>query len=149
TVQPQKKLLRDLAFKPLARYAMCVAIAPKHPLAKLKSVTLAQLANEPLIGYNRADYPDYHEHLESIFAPTGRVPRVAEEHDGIASIITAVESGRGFAFVPEPTVCLVGPRVKILPLKPEDRRICVGAIWVETSTSHLVNGFVEVAEGKQ
>jgi LysR family transcriptional regulator, benzoate and cis,cis-muconate-responsive activator of ben and cat genes len=90
TVQPGAKLLRDLDFKLLARYTMCIAVAPGHPLAKLKSVTLAQLADQPLIGYNRADYPDYHAHLERIFASVGRAPRVAEEHDGIASVIAAV-----------------------------------------------------------
>lgn len=143
-IQPQKKL-RDLDFRSLARYSMFVAVAPKHPFANLKSVTLTQLANERLIGYNRADYPDYYEQLEKVFAPVGRVPRVAEEHDGITSILAAVESGRGYALVPEPTICLAGPRVKILPLKPDGEKICVGAIWKKDSTSLFIEKFVEAA----
>lgn len=152
TVQPQKKLLRDLAFKTLAQYASCVAVAPKHPLAKLKSVTLAQLADEPLIGYNRADYPDYHEYIARVFALAGghhagghRPPRVAEEHDGITSMLAAVESGRGYALVPEPTICMAGPRVKVLPLKPDGEKICVGAIWKRGEASPLVEKFVAAA----
>ncbi|HXE41531.1 MAG TPA: LysR substrate-binding domain-containing protein [Candidatus Baltobacteraceae bacterium] len=145
TVQPLKKSLRDLEFKTLAQYAACVAVAPKHPLAKLKSVTLAQLAGEPLIGYNRDDYPDYHEYIARVFAPVGQTPRVAEEHDGITSIITAVESGRGYALVPEPTICMAGPRVKILPLKPDGEKICVGAIWKKGEASPLVEKFVAAA----
>jgi len=146
TVQPLKKSLRDLVFKTLAQYATCVAVAPKHPLAKLKSVTLAQLAGEPLIGYNRDDYPDYYEYIARVFAVHGHnVPRVAEEHDGITSIITAVESGRGYALVPEPTICMAGPRVKILPLKPGGEKICVGAIWKKSEASPLVEKFVAAA----
>jgi LysR family transcriptional regulator, benzoate and cis,cis-muconate-responsive activator of ben and cat genes len=144
TVQPQKKLLRDLNFKLLARYAMSVAVAPKHAFAKLKSITLAQLANEPLIGYNRADYPDYHEHLERIFK-SGRMPRVAEEHDGIASIIAAVESGRGFALVPDLFECMVGPRLKIVPLNPKGELISVGAIWKRGEASSTIEKFVAAA----
>ncbi len=143
-VQPQKKLLREFTFKLLARHSMCIAVAPKHPLAKLKSVTLAQLANESLIGYSRADYPDYHEHLGRIFA-VGRMPRVAEEHDGIASIIAAVESGRGFALVPDSFECMVGPRLKIIPLNPKGEPICVGAIWKRGKASSIVEKFVAAA----
>ena len=147
TVQPQKKWLRDLVFKLLARYAMSVAVAPKHPLAKLKSVALAQLANEPLIGYSRADYPDYHAQLEKLFAPN-HAPRVAEGHDGVASLVAAVESGRGFALVPDSFDCMVGPRLKIIPLNPKRETIPVGAIWKRDSALPLVEKFVEAAAGE-
>jgi len=145
TTQPQAKLLRGLAFRLLASYAMCVAVAPNHPLAKSKSLTLAQLAGEPLIGYRRADYPDYHEHLGRIFAPAGGAPRVAEEHDGIASIIAAVEAGRGYALVPDSFECMVGPRLKIIPLNPRGELIPVGAIWKKGPASPAAEAFVEAA----
>jgi LysR family transcriptional regulator, benzoate and cis,cis-muconate-responsive activator of ben and cat genes len=142
TVQPRKKLLRGLRFKLIARYAMCIAVAPGHPLAKMKSVSLAHLAGEALFGYRRADYPDYHEQLEKIFAPAGHVPRVTGEHDGITSLLAAVETGRGYALVPEPAVCMAGPRVKIIRLMPDVERIPVGAIWREDSATENVKGFL-------
>lgn len=144
TVQPQKKLPPPLIFKPLARFSMCAAVAPKHPFASLKSVTLAQLINQPLIGYSRADYPDYHERLERTFAPIGRAPRLAEEHDGIASIIAAVESGRGVALAADSLDCLAGPRLKMIPLKPPAEPIIVGAIWNKGAVS-LVEDFIAAA----
>jgi len=145
TVQPRKKSLRGLIFKLLARYSMCIAVAPTHPFAKFKSVALAQLATEPLVGYRRADYPDYHEHLENLFAPTGRTPPVAEEHDGITSIIAAVETGRGYALVPEPVVCMAGPRVRVIPLKPAGDELPVGAIWRKDADAEIVRSFVAAA----
>jgi len=146
TVQPPAKQLRELVFKTLAQYSTCVALAPKHPLAKAKSVTLTQLAQEPLIGYSRSDYPDYHEYVTRVFGPVGRIPRVAEEHDGITSIITAVASGRGYALVPEPTICMAGPRVKILALKPDGEKICVGAIRRKGPVLPLVEKFIAAAK---
>ena len=71
TVRPSAKLLRGLNFEELARYAICVAMAPNHPLAKSKSISLEQISREPLIGYSRKDYPEYHAMLEKLFAPVG------------------------------------------------------------------------------
>jgi DNA-binding transcriptional LysR family regulator len=148
TAQPPKKLLRDVNFRLLARYSMCIAVAPIHPLAKLKSVTLAQLADEPIIGYSRAEYPDYCEHLERTFISVGRTPRVAEEHDGVASLVAAVESGRGFALVPDSFECMVGPRLKIISLNPKGETISVCAIWKRSETLPAIEQFVAAAEEK-
>ncbi len=89
-VKPGPKMSRGLEFKELARYPMCIAVAPKHPFAKLKIISFEQVVGEPLIAYSRADYPEYHVMLDKLFAPTGRKPRLAEEHDGVTSIVAAV-----------------------------------------------------------
>ena len=73
-VRPPRKMSAGIVFEELARYPLGVAVAPKHPLAKSKSVALAQIAREPLIAYSRKDYPEYHAMLEKLFAPVGRVP---------------------------------------------------------------------------
>lgn len=133
-VQPPPKMLRGLQFRELARYPTCAAFAPKHPLAKSKTVSLEQLAGEPLIAYSRKEYPEYHDMLDELFAGV-RQPRVAEEHDGITSIIAAVESGRGFALVPKCAQFMAGSRVKLVPLDPQPPSIPVGAAWKkETET---------------
>jgi DNA-binding transcriptional LysR family regulator len=145
TVRPSAKLLRGLNFEELARYAMCVAVAPKHPLAKSKSVSLEQISREPLIAYNRKDYPEYHEMLEKLFAPVGRKPRIVGEHDGVSSIVAAVEAGRGFALVPSCVASMVGPRLKLLPLKPALPAIPVVAIWRKKSETEPVKSFIVAA----
>jgi DNA-binding transcriptional LysR family regulator len=145
TVRPSAKLLRGLKFEELARYEGCVAVAPKNPLAKLKSVTLDQIAREPLIAYSRKDYPEYHAMLEKLFAPVGRKPRIIGEHDGVSSIVAAVEAGRGFALVPSCVAGMVGPRLKLLSLNPKGELISVGAIWKKGSDTMLVEKFVAAA----
>ena len=146
TVRPPAKQLRGLRFAELARYAMCVAVAPKHPLAKAKSVTLAQVASEPLVAYTRKDYPEYHEMLDKIFAPVGRKPRMAGEHDGASSLIAAVESGRGVALVPECLSCMVGARLKLIPLRDGPPPIPVAAIWRAENGTGLIEKFVAAAK---
>jgi DNA-binding transcriptional LysR family regulator len=145
TVRPPAKMLRGLAFIELARYAMVVAVAPGHPLAKLKAITLPQVAPEPLIGLSRQDYPEYHVETKKLFAAVGLKPNFAEEHEGGTSIIAAVEAGRGIALVPSSLACIVGTRVKLLPLKPALPPIPVGAVWLKENGSELMKKFIAAA----
>jgi DNA-binding transcriptional LysR family regulator len=122
-----------------------VAVAPKHPLAKLKFISLEQISREPIIVFSRKDYPEIHEYLAKIFAPVGRVPRIAGEHDGISSLIADVEAGRGFALVTSSVACMAGPRLKLIPLKPALPPISVGAVWCQESETELVKNFIAAA----
>ena len=146
TVHPPAKMLRELSYFELARYAMVVAAAPNHPLAKLNAVTLQQVAPEPLIGLSRKDYPEYHVETKKLFAAIGLKPIFAEEHEGGTSIIAAVEAGRGIALVPSSLACLVGARVNLLPLKPALPPIRVGAVWLKENESDLVKRFIAAAK---
>jgi DNA-binding transcriptional LysR family regulator len=145
TVRPPAKMPRGLAFVEIARYAMVVAVAPSHPLAKLKAVLLQQVAPEPLIGLNRKDYPEYHGEMKKLFAAAGLKPNFAEEHEGGTGIIAAVEAGRGIALVPSSLACIVGTRVKLIPLKPALPPILVGALWLKENDSELVKKFIAAA----
>ncbi len=142
-VHPPGKMLRGLHFRELARYPISVALAPKHPLAKLSSISLEQLSKEPLIAYSRKDYPEYHDMIDELFSGKHK-PRIAEEHDGVMSIITAVESERGFALVPQCVESMAGPRVKLIPLKPAPKPIPVGATW--KNDDGLTKEFIAAAE---
>lgn len=149
TVRPPAKLLRGLSYVEIARYAMVVAVAPNHPLAKLKAITLQQVAPEPLIGLNRKDYPEYHVETKKLFADVGLKSNIAEEHEGGTGIIAAVEAGRGIALVPSSLACIVGTRVKLIPLKPALPPIRVGAVSLKESGSELVKKFIATAVVQQ
>ncbi len=142
TAQPPRAALRGLEFVELASYPLCVAVAPKHPWATSKSLTLAEVAREPLIGYSAQEYPEYHTGLKKLFAPLGRPPQLLEEHDGVTSIIAAVESGRGFALVPSCFACISGPRLKIIALQNPGEPISVGAIWDKKKATETIEKFV-------
>ncbi len=143
-VQPPRRMLRGLKFQELARYPIRAAFPPKHPMAKSKTVNLEQLAREPLIAYSREEYPEYHDMIHEIFAGV-RKPRIEEEHDSVTSVIAAVESGRGFALVPQCVQYMAGPRVKLVPLDPALEPIPVGAAW--KNGAELVKEFIAAAKG--
>jgi DNA-binding transcriptional LysR family regulator len=122
-------LLRGLRFEELARDSICLAVAPKHPLAGRRHVTLAEAAREPLITYSRKDYPDAHENLAAMFAAIKSKPRIAEEHDSVSSLIAAVEAGNGVAVAPRSLACTAGPRLKLIPFSPAPEPLVIGAAW--------------------
>jgi DNA-binding transcriptional LysR family regulator len=146
TVCPPAKLLRGLSFFELARYAMVAAVAPNHPLAKLNTISLQQVAPEPLIGLNHENYPEYHTETKKLFAAVRLKPNFTEEHEGGTSIIAAVEAGRGIALVPSSLACIVGTRVKLIPLKPALPPIPVGALWCKDTESVMVKNFIAAAK---
>jgi DNA-binding transcriptional LysR family regulator len=106
---------------------------------------LQQIAREPLIGYTRQDYPEYHEEIGRLFATVGAKPRIAEEHEGGNSLNAAVEAGRGLALVPSSLACMVGARLKLIPIKPALPPIPVGAVWLKENESELVKRFIAAA----
>ena len=140
--------LRGLRFHELARYPLCVAVAPGHRLARRRTVSLAQTVDEPLIAYSQADYPEYHSALAKMFLPLRRAPAIVEELDSVTSLIAAVEAGRGIALVPSCMKCLAGPRLKIIPMTPAAHPIIVGAVCRKEGVSGVAKRFVELAGGE-
>lgn len=142
-VRPMEDSMRDLRFEPLLTYPICVAVGPKHPLARKTAVSLKQLLAEKLVAYARSDYGEYHALLEAVFAPVGRVPDIAEECDSGPSLIAAVEAHRGVAIVPSVIRCLAGGRLKLRPLRPEPAPVVVGFSCLTAQATPAAQRLVE------
>jgi len=107
---------------------------------------LEQVANERLIGYTLADYPEYHLLLANLFAPLKRPPQIAEEHDSSTSLIASVEAGRGVALVQQGFDCLSGPRLRVRPLSPAPPPAVVGIAYRKDANSPTTANFVAAAK---
>lgn len=142
-VKTSSAALRGLQFRNLVTYHVCVAAHPSHPLAKKRKVPLAELAGERLIAYSQAEYPEYHEFLQRLFAGGRRRPLIGEEHDSVTSLIAALESGRGVAIVTESLRCMVGGRLVLRPLSPAPEPFCVGVVTQITVGHPALTKFVE------
>jgi LysR family transcriptional regulator, benzoate and cis,cis-muconate-responsive activator of ben and cat genes len=146
-VRPSRAMFRGLHFEELARDQIRLAVPPKHPFARLRSISIARAAGEPLVAYNRKDYPDYHELLATLFAGSKAQPRIVEEHEGAGGLVTAVEAGTGLAFVVQSLSCSIGPRLKLIPLSPAPAPIIVGAAWSRERFTPAAEQFFRCAQG--
>jgi LysR family transcriptional regulator, benzoate and cis,cis-muconate-responsive activator of ben and cat genes len=145
-VRPTRAMLRGLRFEELTRDVICLAMPPKHPLARHRVVTRAEVAREPLIAFSRKDYPDYHELLDHIFAGTKLKLRLAEEHDSAASLIAAVEAGAGVAITSRSLGCTAGSRLKLIPLSPPAVPLVIGAAWCNGKLNPIADRFLQSAK---
>lgn len=145
-VRPTSRMLRGVHFEEVMRDTICVAAAPNHPLARRRSVSLVEVAKEPLAVYSRAEYPEAHEELIAMFAKIKSKPRIAEEHDGVASLIAGVESGAGVALVPESIACIAGPRLKLVKLAPALDPLVIGAAWSRDGLAPAAERFLRSAK---
>ena len=116
----------DFRFEELLREHIRLAVPPNHPFAQRRSVSLADAAQQSFVGLTREDYPDYHGYLATLFASVKNKPQVIEEHDGMTSVVSAVEAGTGVAVALEAFGYTFGNRVKLVRLTPEPKPISFG-----------------------
>jgi LysR family transcriptional regulator, benzoate and cis,cis-muconate-responsive activator of ben and cat genes len=145
-VRPKPPFLRGLQFEVIARDSICIAVPPKHPLARRRTTTLAEVAREPLVTYSRKEYPEYHESLAELFAGIKGKLHIAEEHDSVSSLIAAVEAGSGVAVVAQSLSCLAGPRLKLVPLTPAPEPFEIGAAWPKNKLAPAAERFLNHAK---
>ncbi|MHB1079649.1 MAG: LysR family transcriptional regulator [Prosthecobacter sp.] len=125
-IEPSAESAAGLEFEELKRYPFYVAMAPGHPLSKLKSVSVERVATEPLVALRRLDYSEYYRILDAIFSPSKLRPRIVVECDGASSLITEIEVGRGVALVSEIFQRAAGKRLVYRRLSNSDEAHRVG-----------------------
>lgn len=133
----------NLVFEPLGSYPVCVAMHPLHPLARRRKVSLKEIAKERLIAFSSAEYPEYHSWLASLFSTS---VQVVEEHDGVTSLVAAIEAGRGIALVSQRLDCFAGSRLKILPLGPAPSPLVVGIARRKGRSPEAIGKFIELVK---
>src|SRR5437868_598451 len=137
---------RDFRFDVLLREHVRLAVPPNHPFARRRSVSLADAAQEPFVGLTREDFSDYHRYLASLFASVKNKPRVIEEHDGMTSVVSAVEAGIGVAVALDALGYTFGDRVKLVRLTPEPTPIVIGIAAPKRRLSPAAEKFWQFAK---
>ena len=146
-VRPTPAMLRGFRFEELIRDPMRLAVPPDHPFAQLRSIPLARAATEPWVALSREDYPEYHEFLSALFSRTKEKPRIVEEYESTANLVSAIESGRGLAMAPQTLACSFGPRLKLIPFSPTPEPLVIGAVWLKAGLSAAAERLLGCAKG--
>jgi len=144
--RPIAAALRGLRFEELLRDPICIAVAPKHPLARRRLVTREEAGREPIIAFSRQEYPEAHAMLAAVFASGKTKLRIAEEHDSVNSLMAAIEAGNGVAVVTRSIACTAGSRLKLLPVLPAPEPLIVGAVWSKAGMTPQAERFLSYAK---
>lgn len=119
-IRPPDTRDRGLQFRHLFYETAVVAVPGSHPLASRERLSVADLADEPLIVPERRSRPHSHDLSIRLFAEAGvpaRIGQIAEEKQ---TIINLVAAGIGVAIVPRWTARLAVSGVSFVPLDPPE-----------------------------
>jgi LysR family transcriptional regulator, benzoate and cis,cis-muconate-responsive activator of ben and cat genes len=138
--------LREFRFEELLTARICLAASCDHPFAKRQSVSLTEAAREPFVGLMHEEFPQHRAYLAAVFARVKDKPRIVEEHDGWAGVFSAVDAGTGVAIASDAFTYAFGDRIKLLPLKPEPKRVALGIVSRKGTLSAAAEKFCQCAK---
>lgn len=89
----------DLQVQPLLRQPMLVALPSRHPLARKRSVRLADLKEVPVYWFERSRQPAFFDHCQQVFARHGHAPVFLREPPDHHVLLAEVAAGKGAALL--------------------------------------------------
>jgi DNA-binding transcriptional LysR family regulator len=138
------ELAADIAFEPLATYTPHAVFAGDHPWAGREQVSMAELADEPLV---LLDLPYSREYFRSLFVAAGVSPRIAHRSRQPDAIRTMVANGYGYTIInarPAVDRALDGRPLATVPIAGEPRPMLLGIARLATlEPTRVIAGFVE------
>ena len=147
-VRPPERSDKSLEFRPLLQESAVVAFPEKHPLARRKSVSLFDIAEEPLIAPDRRSRPHSHDLTVKLFEGAGLTPRIAEVADEKQTIVNLVAARLGAAIVPRWTSRMAIPGVRFVPLKVAEaaitHRLPLAVVWLRGSRDPTRDAILDV-----
>jgi len=129
-VRPPERPDKRLEFLFLLHETAVVAMSDHHPLASRKRVTIADLAEQPLIVPERRSRPHSHDLTMKLFAQAGLNARIVQLANEKQTIVNLVAAELGVAIVPRWTSRMAARGVRYVPLAASDmNRLPLAVAW--------------------
>ena len=90
----------DLQVSKLGSQPMLVALPGRHPLARRRALSLADLQDQPVYWFERARQPAFFDHCHKVFHELGFAPSFVREPPDHHVLLSEVAAGNGMALLP-------------------------------------------------
>lgn len=112
-------------WRAIANQVLTVIVSPDHRFASRSSITLDELAGEPLVAFKEGF--GLRKEIDALLGAAGVVPNIVSESDGAASVRALVAAGSGVAIVPNS-----GAKGDVVTLAIDDQLAVrdIGIAWV-------------------
>ena len=148
-MEPAKAAARGISFIELREYRVGLAVDAKHALAKRRAVAVEDIRKERQVAYSRRQFPDYHEFLKRRLGRAATKLKLALECDSGASLVAAVESGKGVCITGEFLVKGVGHRLKFVPIEPAPEPATVVLAYISKQKGALGRAIEELVRASE
>lgn len=124
--------------------SLAIALPEAHPLAKQTVVRLKSLASEPFVQFHRKGAPGLFDEVIACCHRAGISPRVVNEPNFMATVMTLVESGLGVSLIPRCVRSLNRSHVAIRPISPKSAPIPLCAAWRKSAGHPPLSAFLDI-----
>jgi DNA-binding transcriptional LysR family regulator len=148
-VRPPDRADKRLEFLMLFHETAVVALSSRHPFADRASLTIADLADEPLIVPERRSRPHSHDLTMKLFAEAGIRAHVVQVADEKQTIVNLVAAELGVAIVPKWTSRMAARGVSYVPLAMSAmNRLPLAAAWTRGTRDPVRTKLIEMLKDR-
>lgn len=119
----------DFATAVLAEEPLVALMPAGHRLTARDCVTLGDLAREPLVLGDEAQWDFYREIVADAFAAKGLKPRIGQEAPSLTGIVGLVLAGLGVTLVPAVMATACPQGLVTRPITDAERTVTTLAVW--------------------
>ncbi|MFI7039347.1 LysR family transcriptional regulator [Microbispora rosea] len=136
----------ELCFRTVLTEPFVAVLPSAHPLAALRTVRLARLADEPFVLLPRTAGPRLHDQIIGLCEAAGFTPRIAQRAVEWQTVCALVETGLGVSLAPASIRRIRLKGVAFRTVEPNARtRVAVG--WRKDDRSPLVAQLLATVSG--
>lgn len=140
---PVKSLPPDVAIGTLYREPIILAVPKRHPLARLKKVSLRDLKKEPFVAVQIQEGVGFNAQVAEICAMGGLTPNVTQRAGQFVALVGMVAGGLGVAFVPGSLRHLQIPDVEYRPLANIAQQSDLAVVFRKSDRAPAVVAFLD------
>jgi DNA-binding transcriptional LysR family regulator len=139
----------ELIVEPLHKEALVAVVPARHPLARHKVLSIAQLKDQPLFWPQRRTNPGFFDHYEEVFAKLGHAPnrRLTEPADHHV-LLADVANERGIGFIPKSMMKIRRAGATFRPLKEKEFWIGFGVAYRKAQQSPELSALLRIVRRK-
>jgi DNA-binding transcriptional LysR family regulator len=128
------------------RLVLCVA--PNHPFASRKSISILELADAPFITLTRQNFPTFFDTMLQLCQKAGFSPHIARQVESMPVAIAMATAGYGVAIVPELSITAAhGTASCFIPLD-EEAYVDIYVISRSTNRTSLIQRLRRICAGE-
>ncbi|UOO80990.1 LysR family transcriptional regulator [Uruburuella testudinis] len=136
----------DIRSNTLLRTPLAAAVPKSHRLSGKAQISLADLADEAFVMFERKVSPASFDALLATCRQAGFSPRILHEVRSVSLQIAFVGCNQGVALVPASLTQLLPANVVLLPLQEATRITTVAAAWQHTRDNRLIASVLTVLD---
>lgn len=131
----------EIELEPILEEPLVVALPTDHSLVARDSITIEEIAELPLIFFERRQEPGSHEQIVELLGRVGALPKVAQYAVHLQTVVGLVASDMGIAILPASARKLRRDGVVYRRLDSPGATSWLGLMWLERDRSALIENF--------